>query len=198
MAATYEIRADYDRDTITIYQAYSSAIADAAVQAGRFVTPFSIQRMTWIKPSFLWLMHRSNWGQKPSQERILAVRIKRTGWEQALSLACLTAFVPGVFANRQAWSEQFDSALVHLQWDTERSWRGAGLPYFSIQVGLSRHVIREYVENWIVSITDLTPRVRKMHDMITSGKADQAKRLLPSEKVYPVPQSLARRLLIGT
>jgi hypothetical protein len=198
MAATHEIRADYDRDTITIYQAYSPVIADAAVQAGRFVTPFSMRRMTWIKPSFLWLMHRSNWGQKPSQERILAVRIKRTGWEQALSLACLTAFVPGVFANRQAWSEQFDSALVHLQWDTERSLRGAALNYFSIQIGLSRHVIREYVENWIVSIADITPSVRKMHDLIASGKADQAKRLLPAEKVYPVQQTLARQLLIGS
>ncbi|MGW1086997.1 DUF4291 family protein [Streptomyces sp. NPDC002596] len=25
--------------------------------------------MTWIKPSFLWLMHRSNWAQKSGQER---------------------------------------------------------------------------------------------------------------------------------
>ena len=30
----------------------------------RFVPPFSFHRMTWIKPSFLWLMHRRDWGQK--------------------------------------------------------------------------------------------------------------------------------------
>ncbi len=46
MPAEYEIRADYDRDTIVIYQAYSSAIADAALKAGRFVSPFSFHRMT--------------------------------------------------------------------------------------------------------------------------------------------------------
>jgi hypothetical protein len=35
------------------------AFAEAAVAAQRFVNPFSLSRMTWIKPSFLWMMHRS-------------------------------------------------------------------------------------------------------------------------------------------
>ena len=56
----HEIRANSDRDTITVYQANSPAIADAALNAGRFVPPFSLHRMTWIMPSFLWLMHRGN------------------------------------------------------------------------------------------------------------------------------------------
>ena len=131
MPAEHEIRADYDRDTIVIYQAYSPAIADAALKAGRFVSPFSFHRMTWIKPSFLWLMHRSNWGQKGGQERVLAVRVSRAGWEKALSLAVLTSYVPGAFASREEWAAQFETAQVHLQWDPERSLRGAGLPYNS-------------------------------------------------------------------
>ncbi len=139
MAAQHEIRADYDRDTIAIYQAYSPAIADAALAAGRFVAPFSFHRMTWIKPSFLWLMHRSNWGQKSGQERVLCVRVRRAGWEKALALAVLTSFEPAVFVTPDEWAEQFAAAPVHLQWDPERSLRGTGLPYYSIQVGLSRH-----------------------------------------------------------
>lgn len=142
MTAEYEIRADFDRETIALYQAYSPAIADAALEAGRFVTPFSFQRMTWIKPSFLWLMHRSQWGRKSGQERILCVRVRRSGWERALSLACLTSFEPRVFASPDEWAAQFAAAEVHLQWDTERSLRGAGLSCYSIQIGLSRHVIR--------------------------------------------------------
>ena len=184
MAAVHEIRADYDRDTIVIYQAYTSAIADAALEAGRFVAPFSFHRMTWIKPSFLWLMHRSNWGQKSGQERVLAIRLKRSGWEKALSLAVLTSYELGVFASSEEWAEQFASAQVHLQWDPERSLRGAGLPYSSIQVGLSRHVIREYVDDWVVRIDDYTPRVRKIYDLLQSGQADKAKRQLPPERVY--------------
>src|SRR6516225_4159075 len=104
-----QVRADYDAQTIVVYQAYPPAIADRAVQAQRFVAPFSFRRMTWIKPSFLWLMHRSNWAGKPGQDRILAVRITRDGWEQALSQAVLTTADPAAVAQ----------AAVHVQWDPE-------------------------------------------------------------------------------
>ena len=46
-----EIRADFDRETIVVYQAYKPEIAQAALQAGIFVPPFSFGRMKWIKPS---------------------------------------------------------------------------------------------------------------------------------------------------
>lgn len=196
MPSPYEIRANFDRDTIVIYQTYSSAIADAALKAQRFVSPFSIGRMTWIKPSFLWLMHRSNWGQKKDQERTLAVRIKRTGWDKALSLAVLTSFDNKLFRSPDEWRTAFESAAVHLQWDTERSLRGAPLQQFSIQIGLSRHIIEEYVSEWIVNIEDLTPKVAKLSELLHSGSADKAKRLLPAEKTYPVPSNIANRLLI--
>jgi hypothetical protein len=153
--------------------------------------------MTWIKPSFLWLMHRSNWGQRSGQERVLAVRIKRSGWEKALSLAVLTSFAPGVFASPADWTEQFADAQVHVQWDPERSLRGTGLPYSSIQIGLSRHIIREYTDEWVVGIEDYTPRVRKIYDLLQSGQADRARRQLPPERLYPVYGELERRLLIG-
>lgn len=196
LSNSYEIRADFDNDTIVIYQAYSSAIADAALKANKFVPPFSFQRMTWIKPSFLWLMHRSNWGQKKDQERTLAVRIKRSGWDKALSLAVLTSFDSKLFRSPDAWRKEFESAAVHLQWDTERSLRGAPLSQFSIQIGLSRQIISEYVQEWIVSIEDFSPKVAKLSKLLQSGHGDKAKRLLPSEKVYPITSDIARRLLI--
>lgn len=192
-----QIRADFNRDTITIYQAYPPAIADAALTNGRFVPPFSFRRMTWIKPSFLWLMHRSNWGQKSGQERVLAVRITRSGWERALSLAVLTSFEPALFTTPDEWAVQFAAANVHLQWDPERSLRGAGLPQFSVQVGLSRHVIGEYVEDWVVGIEDYTPRVRKIYGLLQAGEAAKAKRHLPPERVYPVEGEIRRRLWLS-
>ncbi|WP_394796868.1 DUF4291 domain-containing protein [Armatimonas sp.] len=186
MPELYEIRANYDRDTLTVYQAYNRTIADAALAAQTFVAPFSFHRMTWIKPSFLWLMERSNWGLKPGQERILAVRIQRTGWEEALSQGILTHPEPALWPNPDDWRIAFDAAKVHVQWDPERTLRGAALPYFSIQVGLSRHIIQRYTDDWIVSIEDKTPLVRKLHRLTQSGKADAAKKLLPSERVYPI------------
>ena len=76
----YEIRADYDRDTIVVYQAYKQAIGKPAIENKKFGPEFSYNRMTWIKPSFLWMMERSGYGNKSGQECILAIRIKRAAW----------------------------------------------------------------------------------------------------------------------
>jgi hypothetical protein len=196
MPADREIRADFDRDTIVVYQAYNEAIADAALETGRFVPPFSFGRMTWIKPSFLWLMYRSNWGLKNGQERILAVRITRTGWEKALSLAVPTTFEPRLFKTPDDWREAMRQSVVHVQWDPERSMRGGALPHRSIQVGLSRHIIREYVDEWAKRIDDITPQVRKIYGHLQAGEAERARRLLPPERVYSVTPELERRLLL--
>ncbi|MGW1763808.1 DUF4291 domain-containing protein [Streptomyces sp. NPDC002073] len=184
MAPRYQIRADHDADTVVVYQAYAPAIADAALRAGRFVAPFSFHRMTWIKPSFMWLMHRSNWARKPGQERVLAVRITRAGWEEALSQGVLTTSDPEAVAR----------AAVHVQWDPERSPRGAALNHYSIQVGIGRHLIRTFADEWVVGLTDLTPQVRKAASLMQNGDAAKARRLFPAERVYPLPPALENRL----
>jgi len=190
----HQVRADYDRGTIVVYQAYRADIAEAAVRAQRFVEPFSLNRMTWIKPSFLWLMGRSNWARKPGQEHILAVRITREGWESALSQAVLTGYERGVHADRADWEQQMKRATVHVQWDPERTLAGAVLDARSIQVGLSRHVIADYVNTWTTEIRDITPTVRKMADLIKAGRKDRAAEHLPKERPYELPPHIARRL----
>jgi hypothetical protein len=190
----YEIRADYDERTVVVYQAYRPEVALPAVQHNRFVPPLSLTRMTWIKPSFLWMMERSNWARKPGQEHVLAIRITRAGWEEALAAAILSAYRPGVYRDEDDWRRQMDQAHVVVQWDPERSIRGASLPYKSIQVGLSRHIIQRYVEVWTVEIRDITSRVRTLRDLIQSGHTDKAKAQLPRERVYPLPPAIAHRL----
>lgn len=180
----YGIRADHDTDSIVMYQAFSDAIADAALANGRFVTPFSFTRMTWIKRSFLWLVHRSNWARKPGQQRILAVRLSREGWETALSRSVLTTSHPDAVTD----------AAVHVQWDPERSIRGAALDHYIIQVGVGRGLIRTLADEWTLGIDDLTPTVRKIATRVQSGQADRARRLLPAERAYPLPPALTRRI----
>ena len=189
-----QIRADFDVNTIVVYQAFGPAIADAALAAGRFVAPFSFTRMTWIKPSLLWLMHRSNWARKPGQKRILAVRVTRTGWEQALSQAVLTAPVPAIHGSTAAWNTAFGRADVHVQWDPERSLRGAALNHYSIQVGIGRALIRTYATDWVVGLTDLTPTVHKIDTLVRAGRAAKAERLLPSERPYPIAPAIAHNI----
>lgn len=198
MAKHYEIRAHYDKDSIVVYQAYAKAIAEPALKAQTFVAPFSLNRMTWIKPSFLWLMHRSNWGRKANQETILAVHIRRSGWEEALRLGVLTSYEPAAHRNINEWREAFEKASVHVQWDTERSLKGVDLQIDSIQVGLSRHVIRQFVEQWIVKIEDYTPLCRKIYELLQRGDSKNAAKLLPPEKPYPLSPELGKHLLISS
>jgi Domain of unknown function (DUF4291) len=186
MQPRYEVRAQYDEQAVVVYQAYSPAIAIPAVKANRFVPPFSLNRMTWIKPSFLWLMHRSNWARKTGQEHILAVRMSREGWDEALAQAVLTTADPTALGR----------ARVHVQWDPERSLRGAPLNHYSIQVGVGRALIGTFADDWVLGITDITPQVHKIARLIQTGQAAKARRFLPPERSYPVTPA-ANRLLIS-
>lgn len=187
-----EIRALYDKQTITVYQAFSPAIAEAAVANQTFVAPFSFTRMTWIKPSFLWMMERSGWASKANQERILSIRITHQGWESALSAAALTA--PGEGQSAEEWRQEIDHAPIRVQWDPERTLRGGKAEQRSIQVGIAREWSRTYALEWVTAIADITPLVAKIAAKRKSGDWSAAQKLLPEEKVYPTPDAIKRRL----
>lgn len=131
-----QVRAMFDAQTIVVYQAFSDAMADAALAAGTFVEPFSMNRMTWIKPSFLWMMYRSGWATKPGQERVLAIRMRRSGFEEALAESCLSQFDPVVHPDREAWRRTLSTCPVSVQWDPERTMDGQALAQRSLQIGL--------------------------------------------------------------
>lgn len=190
------IRAAYSSETITVYQAYPPDLADASVQAGTLVPPFRRDRMTWIKPSFGWMMHRSGWATKPGQERILSIVISRAGFEWALGHACLSAFTRTLYDSPQDWAAAKADSPVRVQWDPGRSLTGDRLPGRAIQVGLSGVAVRCYVDEWITSITDITDLVWDTHKLVQAGQVLQARRELPVERIYPVDYALAVR--IGT
>ncbi|MDQ1713502.1 MAG: hypothetical protein QOE45_2952 [Frankiaceae bacterium] len=185
-----EIRACFDDNTLVVYQAYSSAIADAALTAGAFVRPFSRTRMTWIKPSFLWMMYRSGWATKHDQERVLAVRISRDGFAWALSHACLSHYDGAVHEDEETWREAVRTNPVRVQWDPDRDAAMNPLCRRAIQVGLSGEAVNRYVDEWIVSIDDVTPLVAHLRSLPT----DRRDELLPEERPYPLPQGLRVRL----
>src|SRR6266516_3674929 len=118
-----QVRAVFDTETITVYQAYGPELAGRALAAGTFVAPFSRGRMTWIKPSFLWMMYRCGWATKPGQERVLAIDITREGFEWALLRACLSHYDRDLHTDEATWSRQLKISPVRVQWDPERSLR---------------------------------------------------------------------------
>ena len=89
--------------------------------------------MSWIKPNFLWMMYRSGWASKKDQERVLAVRITRDGFDRILSLA-LTGGAGKAAAKKEL-------AEVRLQWDPDHGPSGEPLPRRAIQLGLRNEVL---------------------------------------------------------
>ncbi|MFD6566205.1 DUF4291 domain-containing protein [Micromonospora profundi] len=189
-----QIRARYSSDTITVYQAYSPQIALPAVAAGRFVAPFKRDRMTWIKPSFLWMMYRCGWATKPGQERVLSIDITLEGFEWALARACLSHYDRDLHGDKATWSRHLKTSPVRVQWDPERSLHLTALPHRSLQVGLSREAVDRYVDDWVVTITDITPTVQQIRELLRGGNEQAAAAQLPVEHVYPLPDQIATGL----
>lgn len=184
-----EIRALYKEDTIRVYQAYNAYIANEAVKKGTFGSHFKMDRMTWIKPSFLWMMYRCGWGTKENQEHILAIDMKRDAFDFLVQNAILSAYNDDMGIGYAEWKEQIKKSDVRCQWDPERDIFGNPLEYRSIQLGLRGDAVKKYVNEWIMNITDITDYVKELNEKRRNG--EDISLLLPKEQIYTV-QSLKK------
>ncbi|QHC20350.1 DUF4291 domain-containing protein [Streptomyces sp. GS7] len=182
------IRALHTAETVTVYQAYAPALGLPAARDGRFPAAWKRDRMTWIKPSFLWMMYRCGWGTKADQETVLAVEIDRAGFDWALGNACLSHHDPGEYPDRAAWQRELRRSPARVQWDPERDLRLRPLPYRSLQLGLAGEASRRYADAWTVGIRDVTALAREVHALVRAGKLAAARALLPEERPYPTPE----------
>ncbi|MFJ9113163.1 DUF4291 domain-containing protein [Streptomyces sp. NPDC102283] len=177
----YEIRARQTATTVTVYQAYRPAIGLPAARDGRFPDAWKRDRMTWIKPSFLWMMYRCGWGTKEGQEVVLAVEIDRGGLRWALAHAELSNYVRDVHPDQRSWKRSLRTAPARVQWDPERDLDLNPLPYRSLQLGLSGEAARRYADEWTVSVRDVTPLAREVRAAVRAGERERAAALLPVE-----------------
>lgn len=185
------ILAQYDQDSIVVYQAYCPEIADFAVKNQRFGgAKFSYGRMSWIKTNFLWMMYRSGWACKPGQERVLAVRITREGFDSILAKA-----LTGADERTQGMAVKSD---VRLQWDPDHSPSGEPAQRRAIQLGMRNEVLRKYGNEWIVEIKDVTDFVREQYELhVKPNQLDQL--MVAEERVYPVTDpAIAAQIRVDT
>ncbi|MFF1792302.1 DUF4291 domain-containing protein [Kitasatospora sp. NPDC058243] len=190
----HRIRALHTATTVTVYQAYAPEIGLPAAQDGHFPAAWKRDRMTWIKPSFLWMMYRCGWAGKEGQETVLAIEITRTGFEWALSNACLAHYEHGLHPDRATWKRQLKRAPARVQWDPERDLHLQPLPHRSLQLGLAGEAAERYAEQWIVSIDDVTALAHTIQAQVRDGALEAARQLLPAERPYPMDDALLNHL----
>jgi hypothetical protein len=191
------ILAHFDADSIVVYQAYRPDIGVPAARDGRFPAAWSRSRMSWVKPNFLWMMYRCGWADKPGQEVVLAIRMRRGGFDEILASAIHSGFKPGVYASREEWAERVARSDVRLQWDPDHDPYGRAVERRAIQLGLRHRALARYADEWILEIADITPFVREQREHLARRKLPGL--LVPREDVYPVSDpSVAARLGIAS
>lgn len=144
------IRAVYNDNTIRVYQAYNDIIADEAVSNNKFGKSFSMNRMTWIKPSFLWMMYRSGWATKHGQNRIIAIDMNRAGFDEIVTSAVKSTFDSIVDTSMEEWKKAISVSDVRVQWDPERDIFGNPSKNIrSIQLGIRGEILQQFNCEWI-------------------------------------------------
>ena len=178
------IMAQYDAESIVVYQAYRPAIGLFAAKNNYFGGEFSLSRMTWIKPNFLWMMYRSGWGTKEGQEVVLAIRLKRSAFDFILAQAIHSKYERELYESKTAWQKAVARSNVRLQWDPDRSPSGGKLQRRAIQLGLRHEAIAKYAREWILEIEDISQFVAEQRRYTIAQEYNAL--LTPQEQIYPV------------
>ena len=187
------ILAHYDDRTIIVYQAYSAAIGNFAASHGYFGSDFSYGRMSWIKPNFLWMMYRSNWGRSQGQEVVLAIRLKKTFFDSLLELAVPSSFDTINFATHEDWKNAVERSDVRLQWDPDHRPNGTKEERRAIQLGLRGATLEAYGKQEIVEIINISELIASQR--VNVMDENLGKLVIPSERPYnPEREGVADRI----
>jgi hypothetical protein len=177
------IIAQFDDKSVIVYQAFNATIADYAVQNQRFGGPeYDFERMTWIKPSFLWMMYYSGWARRENQENVLAIRLSRAGFDSLLRTAVHVPVPAGSHPGKPNPSAPAQGPDVQLQWIPYHDLKGNKTDRRAARIGLSGESLKRFNEEWILNIENITPYVRQQQQLVLAE--DEAALALPRERVY--------------
>lgn len=172
-----------DENTIVVYQAYKNSIANFAVKNQILGgSEFSYNRMSWIKPNFLWMMYRCGWAEKENQERVIAIWINKSDFERILNQAVVSSFNPKYYDNQDQWKQELDTKDVRLQWDPDHDPYGNKLTRRAIQLGLKGNMLEQFGKEQIRRIEDVTDFVKEQKRYVDAGQLD--KLMVPAESVF--------------
>jgi len=137
------------------------------------------------------MMYRSGYSAKDSrQSHILAIKMTHENFQKLLSQAAVT--------RGSALTEEEKSKPVRVQWDPERGPGLEVLPYRSIQIGIGQALSKQWAEEWIESIEDVTERALMLKEEADKERWWVGKSwerfvemgCMVDEKVYEIPDEL--------
>jgi hypothetical protein len=178
----YHIMAQYDEEEIIVYQSYRKDIGEFAAKNQFFGGEFSLSRMTWIKPNFLWMMYRNGWGTKEGQEVVLAIHLKISAFNTYLQNAVYSSYNDSLGISHEEWQEQVKTSSIRLQWDPDHDPYGNKLERRAIQIGLREDFIKSFAKEDIVLIEDISEFVKEQYEFVQNKELE--KLIVPAEKPF--------------
>ncbi|MDN5211934.1 DUF4291 domain-containing protein [Fulvivirgaceae bacterium BMA12] len=190
------IIAHQTENSLVVYQAFKPSIALFAVKNQKFGgSDYNFNRMTWIKPNFLWMMYRSGWASKVGQERILAITISKSSFNEILNGAVVSSYDPEYFPNREEWEKEIKNSDVRLQWDPDHDPFGDKIERRAIQLGLRGNSQKKFNDEQIEKIEDITDFVVSQGQLVIANKLNKLE--VPYEAVYlPTDEKLIEKIKI--
>jgi len=147
--------------------------------------------MTWIKPSFGWMLYRSGYATKSRQEAILKIKLTHAGFLAILRQSVKTTYASDLYPTVDAWKRALDASDVRHQWDPERTLDGYRLDRRAIQIGIRDETVRRYVHEWIIGMEEVTALAHAVKAAVDVGGSLPT---VPEERVYAVDAELGRWL----
>jgi hypothetical protein len=178
----HHIMAQFDEEKVIIYQSYRPGIGHFAVKNQFFGGAFSLNRMTWIKPNFLWMMYRNGWGTKDGQEVVLAIHLKREAFERYLNNAVYSSYQEDIYKDREDWQSAVKNSNIRLQWDPDHDPYGVKLERRAIQLGIRNQEIEKYAKEDILKIEDISTFVKEQYQFVLKNELDNL--IIPDEKPF--------------
>lgn len=170
-------------DMLLFYQAYNHRIADYALEHQQFGgNAFSFNRMSWIKPNFLWMMFRCGWASKENQERVLGIWIPKDAFESILEEAVYSSFQRDVYESEENWKKALARHEVRLQWDPDHDIYGIKQERRAIQLGLKGKILKAFGTEMVEEIVDMTPFVKEQKAKIDQRNLEEL--LIPKEGCF--------------
>jgi hypothetical protein len=178
----HHIMAQYDHEEIIVYQSYRKEIGDFAVKNQFFGGEFSLTRMTWIKPNFLWMMYRNGWGTKEGQEVVLAIHLKISAFNKYLQNAVYSSYDSSLGISHEEWQTEVKTSSIRLQWDPDHDPYGNKLERRAIQIGLRDDFIKSFAKEDIVLIEDISGFVKEQYFFVQNKQLEYL--MVPTERPF--------------
>lgn len=138
------------------------------------------------------MMYRCGYSYKDDRQTcVLAIKVSHEGFSGLLENARLSA---------HGEKDGKKESKVVVQWDPERSWRNAKMDDVrSIQIGIGPELTKQWIEEWVMGIEDVTDTARTLKKELDMNKNVteeelRKKQLLAEERPYEVPDHV-RKLL---